>query len=617
MARKFLTHLDLQTNQLQNAVIQPAGSDPTGIEGRIYYNSTSKKLKFYDGTDWQSLSIAGGSVTSVALSAPSIFTVSGSPVTTSGTLSLSLATQAANKVFAGPDTGVDAAPTFRSLVAADIPSITASKISDFTEAVQDITGGAVTAGTGISVVYDDAGAGTVTITNSDLGSSQNIFKNIAVSGQTDVVADSNNDTLTFAGSTGLTITTNATTDTVTFTNSGVTSVNGSTGAISNVALTTGTLAQFAATTSLQLKGVISDETGSGSLVFATSPALVTPDLGTPSAATLTNATGLPVSTGISGLGTGVATFLATPSSANLRSAVTDETGSGGALVFATSPTLTTPVIDSIVAAGTGSTATLWNNITTGTITIGSGLTSGSISIGASGTTTTIVGNLTVSGTTTTVNSETLTVNDNIIVLNNNVTGTPTENAGIEIERGTSTNASVTWNETTDKWTAGLTGSEAVILLSGVAASTDLTDFTEAAQDAVGGIVSGSNSLSVTYNDGTPSIVFDTTLATTSYLTKTSGLAIDISALESKLVTDGFTKKYAAQNTAITVSGGVATWTVTHSLGSKDVTVAVYEVASPYAEVEVDVEHTSTSAVTLKWISSSNVLADTYRVVVVG
>lgn len=75
----------------------------------------------------------------------------------------------------------------------------------------------------------------------------------------------------------------------------------------------------------------------------TSPTLTTPVLGTPASGTLTNCTGLPVSTGISGLGSGVATFLATPSSANLRGALTDETGTGAA-VFATSPTIDAPTI---------------------------------------------------------------------------------------------------------------------------------------------------------------------------------------------------------------------------------------------------------------------------------
>lgn len=103
------------------------------------------------------------------------------------------------------------------------------------------------------------------------------------------------------------------------------------------------LNQFASTTSSQLAGVISDETGSGALVFGTSPTLTTPNLGTPSAATLTNATGLPISTGVSGLGTGVATFLGTPSSANLRGALTDETGTGAA-VFGTAPTIDSPII---------------------------------------------------------------------------------------------------------------------------------------------------------------------------------------------------------------------------------------------------------------------------------
>lgn len=78
----------------------------------------------------------GGTVTSVALSLPSIFSVSGSPVTTTGTLSATLASQTANAIFAAPN-GSAGAPTFRSLVSSDIPqTLTSNWITDFNTAVR-------------------------------------------------------------------------------------------------------------------------------------------------------------------------------------------------------------------------------------------------------------------------------------------------------------------------------------------------------------------------------------------------------------------------------------------------------------------------------------------------
>lgn len=77
------------------------------------------------------------------------------------------------------------------------------------------------------------------------------------------------------------------------------------------------------------------------------------------------------------------------------------------------------------------------------------------------------------------------------------------------------------------------------------------------------------------------------------------------------------RKYSVQNPALTQSGGTCTWTVTHSLGTRDVQVSVYEAASPYEEVMCDISHTSTSAVTITIVSSSNIAAGTYKAVVVG
>ena len=84
------------------------------------------------------------------------------------------------------------------------------------------------------------------------------------------------------------------------------------------------------------------------------------------------------------------------------------------------------------------------------------------------------GNLTINGTQTVVNTETLTVDDNIIILNNNASGTPTENAGIQVNRGSSADVTLRWGESTDTWEFTNDGSTYYAL---VTSTTDLTEGT--------------------------------------------------------------------------------------------------------------------------------------------
>ncbi len=92
---------------------------------------------------------------------------------------------------------------------------------------------------------------------------------------------------------------------------------------------------------------------------------------------------------------------------------------------------------------------------TGSVTVGQDLNIGSsviitedLSIGQD---LTVTGNLIVNGTTTTINTENVTIEDNILILNSNATGAPTVNSGLEVERGSATNVSIRWNESSDYW----------------------------------------------------------------------------------------------------------------------------------------------------------------------
>ena len=227
---------------------------------------------------------------------------------------------------------------------------------------------------------------------------------------------------------------------------------------------------------------------------------------------------------------------------------------------------------------------------------------------------TVTGDLTVSGSTTYLNTATLQVEDNKVVLNSNATGTPTVDAGIEVERGDYPNAELFWDESEGKWTASNGSASYALSLAGhTHTSSDITNFQEAVEDVVGAMATDSGTVDLTYTDNgasagtlSASVIL---AASASYLSTASGLAVDKSALETVLLSDGFTRKVSANLTGVATS-----YAITHSLGTRDVAVNVYDNAT-FETVETDIVRTDANIVTVSFAVAPT--SNAYRVVIVG
>jgi hypothetical protein len=258
--------------------------------------------------------------------------------------------------------------------------------------------------------------------------------------------------------------------------------------------------------------------------------------------------------------------------------------------------------DSSVASITGTENQIEVSASVGNVVIG---LPDDVTIGGS---LTITGDLIVSGSATTLNTETLLVEDNLVVLNSNVVGSPTIDAGIEVERGDENNASFFWDESEGKWTANDgTTSTAVSLEGHTHSASAITDFNTAVDTEIDAYLNGSDSISI--SSGTIDTIINGA-ASVSFLTNVGGLAVAKSELETALIADTFTRKYIQ-----TIGNNSSTsFTLSHNLNTRDVTVQVYDIAT-YETVEVDVVRTNTSSATV----SFNVApaTDSYRVVVIG
>lgn len=261
------------------------------------------------------------------------------------------------------------------------------------------------------------------------------------------------------------------------------------------------------------------------------------------------------------------------------------------------------------------------------------------SITDDGTDVTIAANLIVTGTTTTVNSNEVNIGDNILLLNADETGTPSQNAGFEVERGTSANVSFIWNETSDYFStvdqplhigsiADITAGDTVQLLAsdaGVVKKVDASDVVDllnvgtdsgTASPAVGEVsIVGGEGIDTSATGSTINIAAEIASDTNRGVVELATTAEAATGTDtSRAVTPaGLTSFYAAQSYAVSIGDGTNTaLNVTHNLGTLDVIVQIYD-NSTLETVYTDVVRATINTVEVTFATAPALNA--YRVLV--
>jgi hypothetical protein len=287
--------------------------------------------------------------------------------------------------------------------------------------------------------------------------------------------------------------------------------------------------------------------------------------------------------------------------------------------------------DTVTFANTGVTSVAGtdNEVTvsggTGSVTIG---LPDNVTIGGA---LTVTGDLTVNGTTTTLNTDTLAVEDNIVVLNSNVTGTPALDAGLEVERGTYTNAKIFWKESANAWYLATPGdsadaaTEAVISTGG---STNLfntisdgsnTASPDSADDTL--TFAAGTGLSVSVNGTTDTVTYSIDSAATAAVTSVTlpdallGSATATSAGTSVTLDTFLTTAYSSAKYLVQAKNGSGDVEVTELLVTVDGSGNVYltEYANIFSNVSL-AEFTATwSTDTLTFTANSTTSGVVFKV----